>query len=95
MKAEAKVKVPNASGLHARPAAIFVETASSFDSEIEIKNLSILSEWMDAKSILSLLALGVEQNHQVMIRAEGEDAQKAVDTLVNLVLNDLVKYDES
>ena len=48
-------------GLHARPAAIFVQQAGQFDSIIQIRNLTTSSNWVDAKSILSVLTLGVEK----------------------------------
>lgn len=72
-------------GLHARPAALFVKQASQFLSEILIRNLSTKSEWVDARSILSVMTLGVEMNHEIELQVEGIDEQDAADMLTSLV----------
>ncbi len=65
-------------GLHARPAARFVQTARRFHSRVRVL---YNGREADAKSLLSLLALGVEQGAVVTLRAEGEDAGEALDAL--------------
>ena len=75
-------------GLHARPAAIFVQQAGQFDSSIQIRNLTTSSNWVDAKSILSVLTLGVEKDSEIELEAEGQDEQAAIETLSALVLSD-------
>jgi phosphocarrier protein HPr len=82
---EMKVVVSNKVGLHARPASVFVQTANKFTSEISVQNLTTGGNAVDAKSILMLLSLGVAQNHEILIRAEGVDAEKAVKSLRDLV----------
>ncbi|MGD2057971.1 MAG: HPr family phosphocarrier protein [Anaerolineales bacterium] len=72
-------------GLHARPAAKFVETASGFDSEISVKNLTEDKGPVNAKSILSILTLGVQQNCEIEIEADGVDEKEAVDALKALI----------
>ncbi|HLF29339.1 MAG TPA: HPr family phosphocarrier protein [Anaerolineae bacterium] len=72
-------------GLHARPAASFVKTANSFKSTINARNLTARRGPANAKSILSLLTLGVEQNHAVEVMAEGVDEAEAVAALCRLV----------
>lgn len=62
-------------GLHARPAAKFVERAQSYQAEIR---LVYNSEEANAKSILSVLTLGADQGANVEIHAQGEDAEQAV-----------------
>jgi phosphotransferase system HPr (HPr) family protein len=84
-----RLKVTNETGLHARPASVFVKGANAFESEIHIRNLTTESEMADAKSILNVLALGVEQGHEVEIVVEGPDAIKAVRVLEELVLSGL------
>jgi len=76
------VEILNKTGLHARPAAKFVEKASKFKSKITIEKDG---KKADAKSILSVLALGVGQGSKIKITAEGEDEQKAVEQLVKLL----------
>lgn len=72
-------------GLHARPAATFVKTASPYPCEITIRNMTAGSEPVNAKSILSVLTLGVNQGHEVEIAAEGEQAEDALDALAQLI----------
>jgi len=72
--------------LHARPAALFVQTAARFkDTRVEvIKNGSI----RDAKSILSVLTLGVSQGTTITVRADGPQAEAAIAALTDLVDHD-------
>lgn len=84
---ESKILVKNKVGLHARPASIFVQTASKFESEITVRNVTANGEAVDAKSILMVLTLGVMQNHEIELRAEGPDEQRAVDSISELVRN--------
>lgn len=77
--------IMNESGLHARPASDFVMEASSYKSDIYIRNGSVSSEWVDAKSILSILGLGVESNHKIEIKAEGDDEVEAIQNLKALL----------
>lgn len=87
--AKARVRIGHPAGLHARPAALFVQTAASFESTIQITNLTRDSERQaDAKSIISLMTLGVEHDHEIEIDAEGSDADAAVEALRSLVEGD-------
>jgi phosphotransferase system HPr (HPr) family protein len=72
-------------GLHARPAALFVDRANRYESEILVRNLSTHSDWADAKSILSVLTLGVEKDHQIELQVSGLDEAPAVAALAALV----------
>jgi phosphotransferase system HPr (HPr) family protein len=80
-----KMRIKTEVGLHARPAALFVQQAGEFASDLMMRNLSTNSEWVDAKSILSVMTLGVEMNHEIELRAEGADEQQAVAALTALV----------
>lgn len=81
---EVKIAVQNKTGLHARPAALFVQKASQFKSEIFIiKDEKEVS----AKSIMGVMSLGAGPGSEITVRAEGEDAQQALDALVELVEN--------
>ena len=82
-----KTTVINRTGLHARPASQFIEMAKRFSSRIQISNLSLDDEDNigNAKSIISVLALGMAQGSQIEIFAVGEDEQEAVDSLIALV----------
>jgi phosphocarrier protein HPr len=79
---ERTVTVTHTVGLHARPASVFVQTASKFASDISV---SCEDRTANAKSILTVLTLGAHQGAEITIKAEGEDAQEALDTLVKLV----------
>ena len=81
-----EVKIRNILGLHARPSAIFVQTASKFDAEITIQNNN--NELVNGKSILGLLMLAAGHGSTLKIYATGPDAHKAVNSLVTLVEND-------
>ncbi|MDW8318197.1 MAG: HPr family phosphocarrier protein [Anaerolineae bacterium] len=72
-------------GLHARPAAKFVQTAARFSCSVRVANLTTGSPAVDAKSILRVLTLGVQQGHRIRVEAEGEGAEEALDALRALV----------
>lgn len=72
-------------GLHARPAALFVQTAKQFLCEVKVTHGE---KEANAKSILGVLALGAEQGAVITIRAEGEDADQALAALKALVESD-------
>ncbi len=78
---ERKVEVTNRLGLHARPAAMLVQKANKFKSEINLQKEDLE---VNAKSILSVMALAAEMGSFVIIRAEGEDEAKAVEELAKL-----------
>lgn len=82
------LKVINAVGLHARPASEFVKLATKFKSRISIQNITKASSTVDAKSILSVLTLGVEKEHEIALSAEGEDEVQAVQALRDLIESD-------
>jgi phosphotransferase system HPr (HPr) family protein len=88
MKLSLKITIKHPAGLHARPAALFVQTAQKFTSDIHVQNLSDQGEVANAKSILSVLTLGVMQGHEIEINAEGEDADAALGALKTLIEND-------
>jgi len=79
---EIMLTVRNEVGLHARPAVLFVQTAQRFQSDIRVVKDG--SEG-NAKSFKSILALAVNKNDQVLIRADGPDDQEALDALAQLV----------
>jgi len=80
--ASRQVEICNRLGLHARAAARFVHTASSFTSSIQIERDG---QQVDGKSILGLLLLAATQGSQLLITAEGDDAEDAVKALCALV----------
>ena len=73
--------VLNPSGLHARPAAMFVKTAAGFASKVTLENLDRGSAPVDAKSILEVMGAGVRKGHHIRVTAEGPDEDAAIETL--------------
>lgn len=74
--------IKNEVGLHARPAAVFVQTVSKYKSKITIEKDGKIA---NAKSIVEVLSLGAEKNAEVTITAEGsdeEDAMRAIEKLI-------------
>jgi phosphocarrier protein HPr len=72
-------------GLHARPAGRLVALASKFSSEISIGKGD---EWVNGRSVLSILSLAASQGTLLKVRAEGEDAEVAVAQLGALIESD-------
>lgn len=85
MEISAKLKVIHEIGLHARPASLFVQTASRFTSDIQITNCATGKGPVNAKSILSVLTLGIGKGNEMLISAKGDDADKALQTLTELI----------
>ena len=79
------LRVAHESGLHARPAAIFVQEASGHTSRVMLRNLTQGTAWVDAKSILGVLTLGVDQGHEIEMQVEGPDEEQAVAALEALI----------
>ncbi len=77
-----KVVVKNKQGLHARPAALFVQVANKFDSRIIVRRDK---EEVNGKSIMGILMLGAEKGSQIIIEADGEDAETAVVELEKII----------
>lgn len=81
------VTIASSVGLHARPAALFVEAASNTGLDVEIGRPG--EDLVDATSILGVMALGAKHGEEVVLSAEGEGADEALDQLVELLSRDL------
>lgn len=79
-----QILVKNRLGLHARPAARFVQTAARFLAEVRVQNLTVPRGPVNAKSINAVATLGVLQNHRIEISASGDQADGALDALQKL-----------
>jgi phosphocarrier protein FPr len=82
---EVVLTLKNALGLHARPAAKFVQTAATFQSEIQVRNLTVGKGPVSARSLLGVISLGAVRGTQIGLTANGPDAKQALDTLATLV----------
>ncbi len=79
------VTLKNLHGLHARPAARFIKTASSFDATIQVLNQTTGKGPVSAKSLNALATLGAVKGHQIVISASGPQATEALAELSALV----------
>ncbi|MFA0413416.1 fused PTS fructose transporter subunit IIA/HPr protein [Vibrio renipiscarius] len=71
-------KIRNAHGLHARPGAMLVASAKKFDATITVRNVDSDSAFVNAKSLMKVIALGVKHGHQLEFIAQGADAADAL-----------------
>jgi phosphocarrier protein HPr len=78
---EREVEVINSLGIHARPSSLIVQTAMKYKSAISLKNKDVVA---DAKSIMSIMILAAACGSRIIISAEGEDEQSAVDAIAAL-----------
>ena len=81
------VTIASSVGLHARPASMFVQAASDTGLDVEIGRPG--EDAVDATSILGVMALGAKHGEEVVLNAEGEGAEEALDSLVALLSRDL------
>lgn len=81
-----EIILQNETGLHARPASLFVKEAAKYKSDIKlIKD----NKEYNGKSIMGILSMGVAKGDKITVQAEGEDEETAVTELVDLLLNKL------
>ncbi len=81
---ERMVTIRNRAGMHARPAALLVKTASEFESRIYIEKDS---ERVNGKSIMGVITLGATYNTPLKIIADGPDETQALDAIEQLFEN--------
>jgi len=76
------VRIVNSLGLHARPAAAFVKIAGRYQCHIAVRNDEME---VNGKSIMGMMMLAAECGSELLLRADGEDAEQAVGELMKLV----------
>ena len=76
------VVIKNTLGLHARPAALFVQLANKFQSEIFVEKKD---QKVNGKSIMGIMTLATGKGQKITITADGNDAEKAVNALEKLL----------
>ena len=86
-KATGSVRVQHEVGLHARPSVKLTQLAKSFGAKIEF-GLSPEGPWTDAKSIVKVMGSKTPQNAILHFRAEGEDADAALEAIIGLIERD-------
>jgi multiphosphoryl transfer protein len=83
-----RLHIGNPLGLHARPAARFVQTAAGFDASVEVTNLTSGRGPAGGRSLNGLATLGIRQGHEILVRAQGPQAGAALDALTELAARD-------
>lgn len=81
---ERDMKIQNKLGIHARPAALIVKKANEYVSDITVEKDG---QKVSAKSIMGILTLVGYQGSTLRVRADGADAQEALDAIEELVNN--------
>jgi phosphocarrier protein HPr len=76
------ITINHPTGLHARPAALFVQVASKFQSRIWVEKGS---KKVNAKSIMGVMSLSVRKGDEVIITADGKDEKKAMEAIKRMV----------
>jgi phosphotransferase system HPr (HPr) family protein len=85
LTASIEINVQHKVGLHARPAALFVQAATKFSSEVSVENLTTQSDPINGKSLIRILSVAVLKDHQIRITAEGSDEEEAIEALGKLI----------
>ena len=86
---ERTVTVASSVGLHARPASLFSQAAAKVGTPVTLTNAA--GKTVNAASILGVLSLGVGHGEVVTLKADGDDAETALDSLAELLNTDLDK----
>ena len=86
-RANGSVLMTHAVGLHARPSVKLTKLAKTFASRIELA-VAESGPWIDAKSIVKVMAAKAPKDTILYFRADGDDAEESVDALVALVARD-------
>jgi len=86
-EATGSVVITHDVGLHARPSVKLTKLAKGFTSTIEIA-AAAEGPWIDAKSIVKVMAMKARQNATLHVRATGDDAEAAVQAVIGLVTRD-------
>jgi len=81
-KAIKKLEIQNKLGLHARAAALFVQTVNKFSSQVTVTNDG---QTTDGRSIMGMLTLGATQGSKIQVEVTGEDADKALRAIEKLL----------
>jgi len=88
---EKDVTIMNRAGVHARPAAMLVQTANKFQAKIMLEKGN---EKINGKSIMGVISLGVTYKTSIKVIAEGSDEVEALDAVVKLFESKFEENDE-
>ena len=88
MIVEKRITIKNKSGLHARPASLFVQIANKYDCDIMVRKGR---QKVNGKSIMGILMLAAEKGSKIAIIAEGNGSKEAVGELQRLLLSETIE----
>ena len=88
MVVKKKVTIKNPSGLHARPASLFVQIANKYESDISV---SKGKQKVNGKSIMGIMMLAAEMGSKILIVADGPDAENAAKELESILLSEKIE----
>ena len=83
-----EIIIKNPQGLHARPAAMFVQIASKYNSNVNVQKGQ---ERVNGKSIMGILTLGAQHKSKIIIEVEGEDAEQVINDLEGLLSSEEIQ----
>ena len=81
--------IKNEHGIHARPGSAFVASIKPFEAKVEVRNLSKNGAFVNARSLVKILGLGVSKNSEIEVRATGIDSSEALDALKQAITQGL------
>jgi phosphocarrier protein HPr len=87
ISAEGSTIITHEIGLHARPSVKLTKLAKTFEAQIHLSGDGVAG-WVDAKSIVRVMGLKLREGTRVHFRAQGPDAEAAIDALIGLVKRD-------
>ena len=87
-KIRKEVIIKNPQGLHARPAAMFVQVTNKYTADVTVQRDE---EKVNGKSIMGILTLGAHKGSKIILEAEGEDAQALIDELEELLSREVIE----
>ncbi len=82
---EKEIIITHKAGIHARPAVMLVQAANQYESEIFIRKET---EQVDLKSIMGVMMLAITYQTKIIISADGNDEEEAIEHLCNIINND-------
>ncbi len=86
MKIVRTIVIRNPLGLHARPAAVFVQTASRYTCDVQVERGDIR---VSGKSIMGIMMLAAEQGAELVVKVDGDDAEECLEALTVVLNTDL------
>jgi phosphocarrier protein HPr len=88
---EGQIQITHQVGLHARPSVKLTKLAKSYQAAVLVRGEGT-DDWVDAKSIVRVMGLKLREGTTICFKAEGPDAQSAIDALIDLVRRDFDEH---